>query len=275
MCGIAGFSISNGDHRQVNCRQLARELLLSIQERGRDATGAAWSETTDGVKDVMFAKLDIPADQFVRSLGELMPRHTRTAILHTRWATQGDPENNDNNHPIVVGSTVGVHNGVITNDDMLFAEEDWDRIAEVDSEAIFQLIEHCPEPLKQLHRLDGRAAIAWLDTKTPDTLHLARLDGSPLFIGGTLNGSLVFASTRPLLEEAAKAAGVRLGWVREVAEFTYMRVEGGRIVKTERVPIPNRAGWQRPPYSWEKYPVFQSQAQRAMSRGATLFPLKG
>jgi len=274
MCGIAGFSIGKGDHRRVNCRQLARELLLSIQARGEDATGAAWSETSDGVKDVMFAKLDIPADEFVKSLHELMPKHTRTAILHTRFATQGDPEDNDNNHPIVVGKTVGVHNGVIINDDALFADEEWERIAEVDSEAIFQLIEHATDPLKQLHRLQGRAAIAWFGTEHPDTLHLARLDGSPLYIGTTLHGSLVFASTRPLLEEAAKAAGVRLGWVREVPEFTYMRVEYGKIVKQERIPRPFRSEWQQPRYSWEKYPVFQSQANRAVSRGAQLFPVK-
>lgn len=271
MCGIAGFSIGKHDHRRLNCRQLARELLLSIQERGEDATGAAWSESVDGGKDVMFAKLDIPADEFVESLNELMPKHTRTAILHTRWATQGDPAENDNNHPIVVGATVGVHNGVITNDDTLFAEEGWDRIAEVDSEAIFQLIEHANDPLTQLHRLKGRAAIAWVDTKVPDTLHIARLEGSPLWYGVTVGGSFVFASTQPLLQEAAKRAKVRLGTVREVPEMTYMRIEGGKVVKIKGIPRPQAP---RLSYSWEKYPVFQSQAHRAVSRGATLFPVK-
>lgn len=275
MCGIAGFSISKGDHRRVNCRQLARELLLAIQERGEDATGAAWSETVDGEhgKAVMFAKLDIPADQFVGSLKELMPTYSRTAILHTRWATQGDPENNDNNHPIIVGDTVGVHNGVISNDDELFAANGWDRIAEVDSEAIFQLIEHSDDAIAELHKLNGRAAIAWLDTDSPDTLHLARLDGSPLFIGSTQGGSLVFASTRTLLERAAKKAGLRLGWVGEVNEFTYMRIEGGTIVKREAIPQSDR--WKRPQYSWEKYPVFSTGTDRATARGAALFPRHG
>jgi len=270
MCGIAGFSIGKGDHRRINSRRLARELLLAIQERGEDATGAAWSETADDGKAVMFAKLDIPADEFVKSLNELMPRHTRTAILHTRWATQGDPSDNDNNHPIVVGATVGVHNGVVTNDDALFAAEEWERIAEVDSEAIFQLIENSNHPLKQLHRIQGRAAIAWLDSKAPDTLHIARLEGSPLYIGTTVGGSFVFASTRPLLEEAAKAAGLRLASVREVNQFTYMHVQGGAVVSEQKIPRPF-APLQRP--AWERYPVFQSQSERALARGATLFPL--
>lgn len=270
MCGIAGFSISKRDHRRINCRQLAKHLLLSIQERGEDATGAAWSESdTEGGKSVMFAKLDIPAHEFVDSLQELMPRYSRTAILHTRWATKGDPANNDNNHPIVVGDTVGVHNGVITNDDHLFAVEKWERIAKVDSEAIFHLIDTAKDPVTRLHRLHGRAAIAWLNTDNPDTLHLARLDGSPLYFGVTEGESLVFASTRPLLEEAVAAADMRLVTIHEVPEWTYMKVEGGKIVKKAWIPIPK-------PVAGESFGqlVKRQAVARASHRGATLFPLK-
>jgi asparagine synthetase B (glutamine-hydrolysing) len=112
--------------------------------------------------------------------------------------------------------------------------------------------------------------MAWLDTKNPDTLHIARLDGSPLFIGSTDGGSLVFASTRPLLTQAAEAARLKLAWVTEVKPYTYMRVEDGKRAETKRIPRPP-APKETP--KWEKYPVFQSQAQRAFSRGATLFPL--
>lgn len=267
MCGIAGFSIGRGDHRNVNCRQLAKHLLLAIQERGEDATGAAWSETDGDSKAVMFAKLDIPAHEFVGSLKDLMPRHTRTAILHTRWATKGDPADLDNNHPIIVGDIVGIHNGVITNDDHLFAVEEWERIAEVDSEAIFHLINNSKDPVPRLHRLQGRAAIAWLDTKEPDTLHLARMDGSPLFIGGTEHGSLVFASTEPLLREAAKAAEVKLMTVTEVNPFTYLKVQGGRIVIKR--PIPRPFGLHDSQFA----DVVKRNAQsRASVRGEALFP---
>jgi glucosamine 6-phosphate synthetase-like amidotransferase/phosphosugar isomerase protein len=270
MCGIAGFSISKRDHRRINCRQLAKHLLLSIQERGEDATGAAWSESdTEGGKSVMFAKLDIPAHDFVDSLHELMPRYSRTAILHTRWATKGDPADNDNNHPIVVGDTVGVHNGVITNDDHLFAVEQWERIADVDSEAIFHLIDTAKEPVSRLQRLKGRAAIAWLNTDSPDTLHLARLEGSPLYFGVTEGESLVFASTRPLLEEAVACADMRLVTIHEVPEWTYLKVEGGKIVKKTAIPRPNR------PFNESFGDMVKRQAvSRASYRGATLFPQK-
>lgn len=239
MCGIAGFCINDLDHKKLKTRQIAEALLLAIQERGEDATGAAWSENDNGKPTVFYAKTDMPAHEFVQSLDELMPRYTRTCILHTRWATKGDPADNDNNHPIIVGDTVGIHNGVITNDDELFEEHGWERQAEVDSEAIFQLIEHAKDPLVELPKLEGRAAIAWLDTKEPNTLHLARLDGSPLFVGYTQNGSVFFASTATLLRQAAHDAFLRLVRVDEVEPWSYIKVVKG-VIQARRKLKPNR-----------------------------------
>ena len=42
MCGIAGFCINDADHKKLKTRSIAKSLLLAIQERGEDATGAAW-----------------------------------------------------------------------------------------------------------------------------------------------------------------------------------------------------------------------------------------
>jgi glucosamine 6-phosphate synthetase-like amidotransferase/phosphosugar isomerase protein len=242
MCGIAGFCINDEDHKKLKTRRIAKSLLLAIQERGEDATGAAWSESDNGKATVFYAKSDIPAHEFVESLDDMMPFYTRTAILHTRWATKGDPANNDNNHPIVVGNTVGIHNGVITNDDELFESHKWIRQGDVDSEAIFQLIEHAKDPLPVLNKLEGRAAIAWLDTDEPNTLHLARLDGSPLVVGYTNNGSVFFASTLPLLRQAAADAFLRLVKVEEIKPWTYIKVVKGVVLSRRNLkpaePLP-------------------------------------
>ena len=236
MCGIAGFSISNKEHRKLKSRNLAEKLLLEIVARGEDATGAAWSEESDGKTEEFFAKEALPAELFVEYLEEMVPRFTRTAILHTRYATKGSPTDNNNNHPIVIpNKIVGVHNGVIVNDDELFETNDWDRIGEVDSEAIFQIIANKKNPLKKLLDLKGRAAIAWFCVDDPQTLHLARLEGSPLFVGHTYGGSLIFASTETLLKEAAREAKVSLATVWEVPEMMYLKVRAGEIV--ERLPI--------------------------------------
>ena len=239
MCGIAGFSISDKDHRVIRTRVLSEALLKQIQQRGRDATGAVWSEYTDNGTELYYAKEALPADDFIKRNISFIPKHTRTALLHTRYATKGSPENPDNNHPIVVPGIIGVHNGHISNDDEVFAELDVERIAEVDSEAIFQLLANSMDPVEALPTLEGRAAIAWYELNDASTMHLARLSGSPLWVGHTPNGSLVFASTRGLLTTAAANAKVHLQTIWEVPEFMYLKVVKGQIVERRPIQDPN------------------------------------
>src|SRR5258708_7551026 len=105
MCGIAGASLS--PNAQVNARRIAKAMLLSIESRGRDATGFAFRDVNG---EFQIHKADIDATLFVKHR-LCLPRNTRTWISHTRFATQGEPTFNENNHPILAGSVVGVHNG--------------------------------------------------------------------------------------------------------------------------------------------------------------------
>jgi glucosamine 6-phosphate synthetase-like amidotransferase/phosphosugar isomerase protein len=239
MCGIAGFNIADGDMESLNSRTLARELLLQIQSRGRDATGASWCQRDKdtGKMEVWYSKRKGPATQFVPTLRNI-PVKSRNVILHTRYATQGDPENNDNNHPIVVPGITGVHNGHISNDDEIIRDFGGERTGQVDSEAAFRLIAESPNFLTDLPRLKGRAALAWIGTGSPRTLHLARLTGSPLFIGQTHAGSTIFASTRELLATACFRAGTKLEMMEEVDEWTYIRITAGVIHEWQPMQAP-------------------------------------
>jgi asparagine synthetase B (glutamine-hydrolysing) len=214
-------------------------MLRQIQVRGTDATGAVWSENTEDGVELYFAKDAVDAETFIDLNIDLIPKYTRTALLHTRYATKGEPSNNNNNHPIMTNKVIGVHNGVITNDDDLFEELGVKRIAEVDSEAIFQLLSVSKDRLIDLKKLRGRAAIAWYDTLDPFTMHLARLEGSPLWVGHTEGGSTLFASTEPLLRKSAVDAGVTLQTVWEVPQYLYLRIVKGMIVERRALPIPN------------------------------------
>jgi glucosamine 6-phosphate synthetase-like amidotransferase/phosphosugar isomerase protein len=198
MCGIAGFSISDKDHRVIQTRLLSDKLLRQIQSRGRDATGAVWSENTEIGLDLYYIKEAVDGDTFVNRNIELIPKHTRTALLHARYATQGSKDNPANNHPIVVPGIIGVHNGHIGNDDQVFETLGVERIGQVDSEAIFQLLAN----IDDLNRL-----------------------------GHTKNKSLVFASTKQILETACHQAHVDLVQVWEVPEGMYLKVVKGEIVE--------------------------------------------
>lgn len=236
MCGIAGFCL-NKDER-FNARKVSEILLNEIVIRGEDATGCAWVQPTDspgGRPTIAVSKAPVPADLFSPYL-EKMPTKTQRVILHTRWATQGSPSNNLNNHPIVSGKIVGVHNGHLSNDKAVFKNLRSERRAQVDSEAAFALIDQTKyAPADVLRSLEGRASLAWLDARDKRDLHLARCDGSPLAIGSTVKGSFFFASTRELLERACDKAKVNLAWCEDVLPYTYLRIRNGEIVAVEDI----------------------------------------
>ncbi len=240
MCGISGFSLAAAD-AGVDVDKLAKELLLGIEHRGKDATGAAYYK--DGT--LMIHKGALPAKRFIQQLE--IPDDATNVILHTRLGTQGSERDNKNNHPVANGGVVGVHNGIIYNDDDLFkymgVEER--RIGEVDSEAIFAAIAYgtelgedgkprlaatVPEVLEQIK---GSAAIAW-QVVEGDTglLHLARINYSPVHVARTENGSFVFASTKYTIEAALKKLNIKIAEVDEMEEGTYLQIRDGSIVQT-------------------------------------------
>lgn len=229
MCGIAGFSLNPAE--RVSASRLAGALLLGIEERGRHASGLAWANPTS--HEVWIQKEAIAASDFVPSID--IHADTRSLIAHTRWATKGSPKNNANNHPIDVNGLVGIHNGCISNDDKLFATiGPSKRIAQVDSEAIFANLLHSGKPTTQaLEELEGSAAVAWLETHDGRTLHLSRISSSPVVIGLTENGSLLFASTERALRQAERAVNIVLSKVFSLGEGAYLTICDGQIIDSQ------------------------------------------
>jgi glucosamine 6-phosphate synthetase-like amidotransferase/phosphosugar isomerase protein len=235
MCGIAGFCLAPGD--KFDAKKLSTCLLDQIVQRGEHATGAAWVFTEREKKKAAIAisKAPVSAYKFGPYL-DAMPKDTRRAILHTRWATQGSPQNNLNNHPILSGRIVGVHNGHLANDREIFKALSCKRHGEVDSEAAFALLDNTRyQPAEVLESLQGRAALAWFDARDKRDLHLARVTDSPLAIGTTEAGSLIFASTMPLLVAACDDARVELQWAENIRPYTYMRVRNGEILEIQNI----------------------------------------
>jgi len=236
MCGIAGFCLSPNE--KINARKVSSCLLKEIASRGKDATGASWvvAPTEKSKRStIAVSKAPVPASLFDQYLTK-MSTNTKRAILHTRWATKGSPDDNLNNHPIVSGKIIGVHNGVLNNDDNIFEYLNEERQAQVDSEAAFALLNLTRHhPADVLRSLQGRAALAWLDAREKRDLHLARCDGSPLTVGSTEKGSLFFASTEDLLLRACDKAGVDILWYEDLEPYTYIRVRNGEIVETREI----------------------------------------
>ena len=228
MCGIAGYSLYS--ESSVDRTLAAQALLAGIAERGADAVGYAYRGPASEIH------VDKRRSGATALLDELhIPGQATQALVHVRDYTKGHPRIEANNHPIRHGAVVGIHNGIIVNDDEIFERYGFARAEPemtVDSEAIFALAEHAegnPEALEELH---GAMATAWLDERVSSTLFLARAVGRPLWIG-TAGRELFFASTRDALEVLEGTLRLTLR-KREVEEGTLLRVEDGRIDATHR-----------------------------------------
>jgi asparagine synthetase B (glutamine-hydrolysing) len=228
MCGIAGFSL---DPESAVPRTLAAQALLAgIAERGADAVGYAHRGEASATR---VTKLRGGASALLDEL--TVPARTTQALIHVRDFTKGHPDIHANNHPIRHGSLVGVHNGIIQNDDELLAHYGIERAEPqmtVDSEAIFALMELREHDPRALSELRGAMAAAWLDDRDGATLYLARGRLRPLLLA-TSEGALYFASTRRALAIVAAALGTRLQ-VSEVREGRMLHVRDGRVVRERR-----------------------------------------
>jgi len=228
MCGIAGFSLD--PESSVDRTLAAQALLAGIAERGADAVGYAHRGADARAR---VTKLRGGASALLDELA--VPPDTHQALIHVRDFTKGHPDIHANNHPIRHGAVVGIHNGIVSNDDALLARYGIERAEPqmtVDSEAIFALMELREHDPRALSELRGAMAAAWLDDRDDATLYLARGRARPLWLA-TAGGGLYFASTRRALAIVAAALRARLD-IREVREGRLLHVVAGRVVRERR-----------------------------------------
>jgi glucosamine 6-phosphate synthetase-like amidotransferase/phosphosugar isomerase protein len=222
MCGIAGYSLDRAS--RIDRTLAAQALLAAIAERGADAVGYAYRGDSRSVAvhkqrtgaSALLDRISIPAD-------------AHQALIHVRDYTKGHPRIAANNHPVRHGAVKGVHNGIILNDEELFARHGFERQKPrmtVDSEAIFALVDEQGPTPAALEELRGSMATAWLDERRPDTVFVARGIGRPLWLGEGKREAF-FASTRDALEVVERYLGLKLR-KRELPEGILLSLVDGR-----------------------------------------------
>jgi glucosamine 6-phosphate synthetase-like amidotransferase/phosphosugar isomerase protein len=221
MCGINGMVFLKGVKRNANMMSKIRfifdQLLYETQDRGEHATGIA-SFKRDGSyelhkKDINADKMTTKDEAYRKIVEGFNAKETSVIISHTRYYTKGKPDNNLNNHPFDIGNVVGLHNGSIKNDDFLFSKyaKEFTRIGEVDSEIIFQLINHYNQEgityagLKKALEdtfLKGVFALAFVHKNNPNMLNLVKQE-KPMYVAyGQEAGIVIFNSDDDYIKNA-------------------------------------------------------------------------
>jgi glucosamine 6-phosphate synthetase-like amidotransferase/phosphosugar isomerase protein len=229
MCGIAGYNLRS--RSSIDRTLAAQALLAAIAERGADAVGYAYR--APGVPYATVVKQRTPASKLLERVS--VPADANQLLVHVRDYTKGHPSIAANNHPVRHGPVVGIHDGIITNDDELLAPHSCARAEPrmtVDSEAIFAIAAHSRNDASALEHLRGAMAAGWMDERDPGILFVARGSGRPLWVGEGRN-AVFFASTKLALEIVGQYCGLRLR-KRELREGTWLALRGGEIVHRER-----------------------------------------
>ena len=214
MCGLAGIVIKKEDRTDAELNYLKgsfENMLIEADTRGGHATGFAM---IDNEGDYLLCKRNKDARRFLHSnttqnsLGCLYDDVT-LLMGHTRYATQGSPNINGNNHPIRAGSTIGTHNGSISNDDELFNKFDLERFAQVDSEVVFRLFDSATSESdfvdNRLRLIEGRVALVWSDLERPEYVYMIKAN-NPLRLAyiPTLN-IIAYGSTDEIIKAGFKS----------------------------------------------------------------------
>jgi glucosamine 6-phosphate synthetase-like amidotransferase/phosphosugar isomerase protein len=203
MCGIAGiYKLKGSKASYEDIRRIATKLLSNLSVRGIDAAGIAAINTT--TKTVRILKAPIPSTKFIttKEYKDFHYSEEDLILLHSRAATQGDPKDNNNNHPLhsTVSNAVLIHNGILYNFKSLKKREKLPtKKDEVDSKIILDLYDKYLDIHQVIPRISGSCAMA-LYTKR--RLYLYRHE-NPLVIAYLPELELIiFASTKAILQDS-------------------------------------------------------------------------
>ena len=201
MCGIVGFT---GHHAAA---PILLEGLSKLEYRGYDSAGLAVRDGTNPVR-IVKAKGRLRALAEKTDNGLALPG--TSGIGHTRWATHGEPsENNAHPHASDDGNVVAVHNGIIENYQELrekLLRKGYHFYSDTDTEVAVKLIDYyykkyAHTPVDAINhamvRIRGSYALAVLFKDYPREIYAARKD-SPMIIGVS-DGESYLASDVPAI----------------------------------------------------------------------------
>ena len=201
MCGIVGFT----GNRQA--APILLEGLSRLEYRGYDSAGLAVRDG-DAQTEVLKAKGRLRVLAEKTNNGESVPG--TCGIGHTRWATHGEPsENNAHPHVSDDGNVVAVHNGIIENYQELkekLLRKGYTFYSATDTEVAVKLVDYYYKkyegtPVDAINhamvRIRGSYALAIMFQDYPEEIYVARKD-SPMILG-VEDGESYIASDVPAI----------------------------------------------------------------------------
>ena len=220
MCGIVGAVA------QRDIAEILLEGLRRLEYRGYDSAGLAVVDNQGHMQRIRrVGKVQALSDAVVDS-----PMTGGTGIAHTRWATHGEPTE-QNAHPHVSEHIAVVHNGIIENYESLrtlLIERGYHFTSETDTEVIAHLTHWEQQQSggsllevvqRVIPQLRGAYGTVVMDGRHPDVLVTAR-SGSPLVIGCGMGENFIASDQLALLPVTRRFIFLEEGDIAEVTRRT-------------------------------------------------------
>jgi len=168
MCGICGVVSLKGSPITPDIIQRVMHIFSLNESRGKDASGILiFCPGSPPIKIMKGPhKVSSVIAQYESALEKCLSEGKDISLImcHTRAATSGSPEENNNNHPIYRNSIYLTHNGCVRTDNANLKNK---KIFDVDSELL--ILAHMEDDLKNI---SGSAAYAMFDCRVFDNKKL-------------------------------------------------------------------------------------------------------
>lgn len=224
MCGIFGIVAGQGNSLdKAEFDRLLSTLFLVSESRGKEAAGAAfcWDTDISVIRKAVRASKLLELKDYQEFKDNALNRLHDSAngslgvIGHTRLVTNGMQGLETNNQPVVKGSVVCVHNGIIVNEDDLWQENpDLTKEYDVDTEVIAAILDSYIRKgfaaeyslAKLFGRVYGEASIAVLSSSINSML-LATNTGSLFIVSDPKQKVMFFCSEAAIASKVLKKMG--------------------------------------------------------------------
>ena len=204
MCGIVGYIGKEA------AAPILLEGLSKLEYRGYDSAGIAVRDRQSGEIELVKAKGRLKILSEKTDGGRAM--HGTIGLGHTRWATHGEPSE-DNAHPHCSDdqAVVLVHNGIIENYLELkekLRKAGYTFYSQTDTEVAVKLLDYYDKKVNGDHlealsrtmlRIRGSYAFGVLFKDCADKLYAVRKD-SPLIVGKSEDGSYIASDVPAILK---------------------------------------------------------------------------
>lgn len=224
MCGIFGLIAKEDSYNKKTLLKTLEDVAKLSQVRGKDSSGLAYRFESNKTIEVLRGPVSIDELLLTNDYKKLKQKIVEeiktnsnkvfTALGHARLVTNGTQLKDYNNQPVIKDGVIGVHNGIIVNEAVLWNKHsELKREYEIDTEILFSIIRKYINTgissiqacIDAANEISGTVSIGFMLNDREEFILFSN-NGS-LYILTNLKDILIFSSEKNILNRLIKKNG--------------------------------------------------------------------